>query len=326
MPRGALRRAAASLVALACVLASATPARATIVERVVAVIGERAILLSDLSNRARPYIVQIHQRVPKGAKRAAQMSQMYKALLEKMVDEELMRRAANRARLSVTAREIDDSIAKVARQARLTPERLVEEALKTGLTEREYRQEMRRQVLEAKLLNLRVIGRIRITEENLRSAYRQIVLEERRRLRFRAAWIKIRAPKGKAGKDRRTLAERVAASAQKSGDFASLARRFSDDTRTKSAGGLLGQLRPGTLPRQVDRVAIGLEIGQVSSPIRVGESLIILKLLEREASELPEFEEARVELQQRVYVDKMSRARRHWLDGLRKRTHVDIRL
>jgi parvulin-like peptidyl-prolyl isomerase len=52
----------------------------------------------------------------------------------------------------------------------------------------------------------------------------------------------------------------------------------------------------------------------------------ILKLLEREASTLPDFEEAREELAQRVYLEKMTQARRTWLDSLRRQQHVEVRL
>ena len=60
--------------------------------------------------------------------------------------------------------------------------------------------------------------------------------------------------------------------------------------------------------------------------MRQGEAYYVLKLLEREASKLPGFDDARSELAERVYMEKMNKARRHWLDGLRNRTHVEVRL
>ena len=46
--------------------------------------------------------------------------------------------------------------------------------------------EMRRQLLDAKMLNLRVQGRMRISEDDMKSAYRRAAQEERKRLSFRA--------------------------------------------------------------------------------------------------------------------------------------------
>src|SRR3712207_8862549 len=80
-------RLAASLAALAFALAAAAPARAIIAERVVAVVGDRPILLSELRARARPFLVQIAQRVPPGPQQAAAESQVFKELIEKRSEE-----------------------------------------------------------------------------------------------------------------------------------------------------------------------------------------------------------------------------------------------
>lgn len=319
----------ATAIAASCSLSLTKPARATVVERVVAVVGERAILLSDLRERAAPLLIRIHQEVPSGAQRAAAISQTYKNLLERMVDEELEQRAANRSNIVVSAREVDEAVARIAAQNGLTVEQLVSEATRAGLTESQYRSEVRRQVLEAKLLNLRLQGRIRVTDEDLRSAYRKIVLDERRKLPFRAAWIRIDAPRGAPRPElerRQALADGTAERARGGADFGALARAHSDDAATREGGGLLGRLRPGQLHPILDRIAMGMDVGEVSTPVRAGDALFILKLLEREESELPSFADARPELAERVYLEKMAKARRHWLDSLRRQTHVEIRL
>ena len=69
-----------------------------------------------------------------------------------------------------------------------------------------------------------------------------------------------------------------------------------------------------------------LGTGQVSQPIRSGGDFIIIKVLERDASALPDYESAKAELSERVYMDKMATARRTWLDNLRRQHHVEIRL
>ena len=208
-------------------------------------------------------------------------------------------------------------------------DQLVTEATRTGLSERQYRSEIRRQVLEAKLINVRLQGRIRITEDDIVREYRRLVSEERYKLAFRAAWIRIDAARGATTAElntKRRLADRIAEQAKAGGDFAELAQRFSDDMATRSTGGLLGRLKPGRLPKLIDRIIGNLEPGETSSPVRLGNAYYILKLLEREESELPTFENSRSELQERLYLEKVNKARRHWLDSLRRRTHVDIRL
>jgi peptidyl-prolyl cis-trans isomerase SurA len=53
---------------------------------------------------------------------------------------------------------------------------------------------------------------------------------------------------------------------------------------------------------------------------------LIVRVNSRAPSQLPTFDEARRELGDRVYMDKMGQARRTWLDGLRRRNHVEVRL
>jgi peptidyl-prolyl cis-trans isomerase SurA len=315
------------LVALGA-LVWARSASATVVERIVAIVGEHAILLSDLRERAEPFLGQIHQQVPQGAQRNAAISQLYKGLLQKMVDEEIEQRAAVQAKVTVTPREVDDALARVAAQNGVTVEKLLSEARRSGLDDTAYRDELRRQLLQTKLINVRLQGRIRVTEDDLQKAYRAIELEEREKLAFRAAWIVVGVREGLSPADaraRRTLAERIAREAER-GDFAALARTHSDDGATQSSGGVLPYSRLEETPPVLRRVLASLEVERVAGPVPVPGGYAILKLLEREASTLPDFEEAREELAQRVYLEKMTQARRTWLDSLRRQQHVEVRL
>jgi peptidyl-prolyl cis-trans isomerase SurA len=300
-----------------------------VVERVVAVVGEQAIWLSEVQDRARPFLMRLEQQAPDSAHRAAAMSQLYGQLVDRLVEEELEQKAANRANLTVTPREIDDALTRVASQNNVTVAQIIEEALKSGLTEAAYRSELRRQLLEAKLMNVRIQGRLRVSEEDTRAAYQKLVHDERKQLGYEAAWIRVAAPPTLSAaemKGRRTDADRVSAEARAGLDFAGLARRYSSDAATRDRGGSLGAVRPGQLPAAVDAVALTLDVGEVSDPIRQGDDFVILKIVARDRSQLPTYEDARQELGQRVYMDKMGKARRHWIEGLRRQTHVEIRL
>lgn len=302
-----------------------TPAaQATVVERIVATVGERAILLSDLKHRAEPFLLQVQQGVPVGPQRNAAISQVYKAVLQKIVDEELMEKAANQAKVTITPTEIDEALKRVATQNKLTVEQVIAEAERAGMPESKYREELRRQLLEAKLLNVRLQGRIRITEEDLRTAYRKIELEERGQLNVQLAWIVIRGT-NRTPAEARKLADAALLRAR-SEDFASVARALSEDATTRDAGGVLPKGPPNTLPPDIARNSLTLATGQVSQAFRSGADFVILKVLERDPSNLPDFESAKRELSERVYMDKMAQARRSWLDNLRRQQHVETRL
>ncbi len=303
-------------------------ASATVVERIVAIVGEHAILLSDLRERAQPFLGQIHAQVPQGAQRNAAISQLYKGLLQKMVDEEIEQKAAVQAKVTVTPREVDEALARVAAQNGVTVDKLLSEARRSGLDDTAYRDELRRQLLQTKLINVRLQGRIRVTEDDLVKAYRAIVLEEREKLSFRVAWLVVAVHEGSApaeARARRALAERLTRDAEH-GDFTALVQINSDDGATRNSGGILPYTRLEETPPQLRRVVAALEVGRVAGPLPVPGGYAVVKLLERDESQLPDYEEAREELAQRVYLEKMTQARRTWLDSLRRQQHVEVRL
>lgn len=305
-------------------LAFASLAHATVVERIVATVGERAILLSDLKKRAEPFMMQVQQSVPAGAQRNAAISQVYKAVLQKIVDEELLEKAATQAKVTITPTEIDEALKRVAAQNKISVDQVVAEAARAGMPESKYREELRRQLLEAKLLNVRLQGRIRITDEDLRGAYQKIEVEERQQLAVRLAVIVIHGANHSAT-EARQLADSAAERVRRE-DFAAVAHALSEDAATRGNGGAMKKAQPSALPPDLARSSLSLDVGQVSQPLRSGADFIIVKVLERDPTNLPDFNSAKRELSERVYMDKMAAARRTWLDNLRRQHHVDVRL
>jgi peptidyl-prolyl cis-trans isomerase SurA len=317
------RRVKCLLFALLAALGLFVPKNspATVIERIVAVVGERAILMSELRTRAVPYMARAKD-LPSEAHRAAAITQLHKSLVQQLVDEELISRSARRAKIVISEQDVTNALERVAKQNNITVERLLEEARSSGMKDGQYREELRRQLLEARLLSLRVQGRVRVRDEDLRAAYMAIVLEERKKLGFVLSWIVLDGKNPAAV----THAEALVQRARSGESFDALARQFSIDSATRDRGGVLGRLEPGKLPPAVDRIAQRLEQSDVSSPVRVADRFVILKLTKRDESQLPDFEEARAELTERVYGEKMAKARRRWLDGLRGQAHVEVRL
>src|SRR5580704_16895146 len=153
------------------------PAGAVVVERVVAVVGDRPILLSELRHRARPFLFRIAMSTPNATQQVAAESEMMRDLLNRIIDDRLEESAADKARIVITSDEIDNAVRNVATQAHVKPSELIAEAKHQGLTVQDYRDEIRRQLLEGKLVQLRVRGRVRVTEQDARAAYGHVAKE-----------------------------------------------------------------------------------------------------------------------------------------------------
>ncbi len=336
-----LRHAFAALGTCLALGAFSLPAKAVIVERVVAVIGEEPLLLSELRARAKPFLVQIQSKVPEGAQRAAAESQVFRDLIEKMIDERLEAQAARKASIVVTSEEVDNAFRTIAQQQKISVEDVFRKArARSGVSEVEYREEIRRQLLEGKMIQLRVKGRVRITEEDVRSTYERLRREERRRLEYHPAWVVLRVPAGASAQtkeQRRLLAEDIAKKARAGADFGDLARRFSDDTATRELGGDLDFRAPEGSPAvqqgkrdvlapDLEAAVLQLEPEGVTAPIFVADAFVVLKLLSRQPSQIGTYEQAEPEVMGIVQAEIFEKARKKWLEELRRRTHVDVRL
>ncbi len=298
-------------------------AEAAIVERIVAVVGEKAILLTDLRERALPLLLRVYASVPAGPQRSATISQVYQTVLERMVDEELEQQAAENSGITVTTQEVDEALARVSRQNQLSINEVLVEAKRSGLSIQNYRDELRRQLLQAKMAQLRLRGRVRVTEEDVESAYRELLVQER--LQQTQRTMRLRIPFGRTQAEQveqRALAESLANQAQNGADFRELVERYA----TSAGSGLATPLPPIQEPKPIQRASLTLDVGQTSPPVKHGGDWVILQVIERPPSQLPPLEDVRAEMHQQVYMEKMAGAREHWLDGLRRRTHVEIRL
>lgn len=320
---GALVLSAALCLPTLVLTSAPERAEAAIVERIVAVVGEKAILLTDLRERALPLLLRVHASVPAGPQRSATISQVYQSVLERMVEEELEEQAAETSGVTVSTQEVDEALARVSSQNRLAVNQVLVEAKRSGLSIQGYRDELRRQLLQAKMSQLRLRGRVQVTEEDIDAAYRDIVMQER--LQQTQRTLRLRIPVGKTTTEQsqqRALAESLAEQAQNGADFRALIEQYA----TSAGSGLAAPLPPGQEPKPIQRASLALDVGETSPPIKHGSDWVILQVIERPPSQLPPLDDVRAEMHQQVYMEKLADARQHWIEGLRRRTHVEVRL
>jgi peptidyl-prolyl cis-trans isomerase SurA len=323
--------------ALGCALAAAAitaiftatrPSEASIVERVVAVVGERPILLSDLRKRARPYLVHIHATTPNAAQQAAQETEMFREVLNRMIDDRLEEQAADKARLSVPAEEIDRGIKNKADSLNIAVRELLAEAKRQGLSEQDYRDEIRRQILEGKLIQLRVMSRVRLTEEDGRAAYVHWVKEIGDEKLVDIRILALRLPVGgtqEQNEARMALAQSLVTQARTGADFCALVKQYSDDVTTKGTCGSRGMQPLASLQPQLVDAATTLKEGQTSDPILFGGEAIVVTQLHK-APGIPAYEDVKMPMQDRAMGEAIDRQRKMWLQELRRGVYIDVRL
>lgn len=313
-------------------VALARPSDASIIERIVAVVGERPILLSELRLRGRPHLWRIAASTQNPTQQAAQESEMFRELLNRLIDERLEETAADKSRITVSPEEVDNGIRQVAAQTKLQPKDVIAEAKKQGLTEQDYRDEIRRQVLEGKLIQLRVRGRVRVTEHDARAAYGRWVKEVTQQNPVDLKIIVLQVPAGnpQTAAARGVLAQEIVTRARRGDDFCELVKDYSEDPTTKQTCGSRGAVPMAQLFPELQQAAAALKPGEIADPIAfrdpMGNSAILVVQLASKQPSLPAYDQVKDQMMERAFIDATDRQRKLWLSELRRGVYIDVRL
>lgn len=226
---------------------------------------------------------------------------MYRELLNRMIDKRLQNQAADKARLAVTAEEVDRGLKNKAASLGLTVKDLLAEAKRQGLVEADYRDEVRRQLLEGKLIQLRVMSRVRVSEDDARNEYARWVGQLTNTLFVRPLHDReAHRRHGRHGSERGAPARgRSRAKGPLGHALCKVVEQYSKDVQTKNVCGSRG-LQPMTaLFPELEAAVKTLRPGEVSDPIVIaGQAVLVVSITK--APRTPAFEEVREQMQERA--------------------------
>jgi peptidyl-prolyl cis-trans isomerase SurA len=174
--------AAAAVIVSSWSMGQARAERAVLLDRIVAVVEDKTILRSDVIARSRPYLARVDPKedTPEHTRK------VHREILEKIIDEQLIAAEAQHMHISAGDEEIDRAIVEVAKLNKLDRAQLIVELKKQGMTFDEYRDEIRRQVLDGKWTNIKVRSQIREpqvgTDEEKKQAVSALVAVERKKV------------------------------------------------------------------------------------------------------------------------------------------------
>lgn len=310
----------------ACVLgARAHTARADVIERVIAVVDDEPLFLSELRRRAVPFLAQV-ERVPP-LQREAATTQLYTELLDHLIDEALFLRAAHKEQVHVTADDVDRAIHNVQRQSQLGEHEFWQAVAGQGFTEAQYRDDVRRQLIRLKLLNVRARGRVNLTEPDVRARYDQLVREANAHQGFEAAEILVPVPPD-ASATQVAAARAEAARITASLDVPGFTEASFEAAMNEYGGTDLGRLVQGQLDPRLERVLLAMHPGEVSAPVQndAGFHILFLRSRMSGAEQIPPYAEAREMIFRRMTEEQMGRQEQLYLRELRRSATITRRM
>jgi len=315
--------------ALALGVCAAGSAEAKVVERIVAVVNKNILLLSQVNERVRPLVPQL-KKIPDLALRKQRFEQLRRQVLDHLIDEVLIRQEARKLKLKVSDKDLEMAIKDVMRKNKLTREQLEAALRQEGKSIAAYKQKiLRPQLMRMRVVNVQVRSRVAVSEDEIKALYQKNLRALGVETKVRARHIFVVIPLGASGSkvlERKRYAASLAAKARKKGaDFSALAKKFSQDSVTRVDGGDLGYFSRGTLPANIEAVVFAMKKDEVRGPMRTERGYHVIKLVDRKESTARPLSDVKEELRGQLYMKKVEKATKAWLQELRKKSYVDIK-
>jgi len=308
------------------ILYGPTSLSGAVVDRVVAVVNQEIITLSEVEKRIPPLKEEIvtEDRLEKQER----MQALCRQVLEKLIEEKLIDQEVKKSGVKISSKDIEATVEEIKRRNGATQEDLEKALAVEGLTLETYKKQIEKSLQRQKLINWSVKVEEKAGEKELREFYQKNTSRYRTNETYRPGQILFVIPKGATQEEIleiRKRCQKVLEKIKKGEDFGEMALLYSEDTSNRDHGDL-GYFRKGELLPVFEREALRLKVGEVSGIIRTEFGFHIIKLLDRKGMDPLPFEEVIERVKADYYDGEMERAFRQFLSTLKEKAVIEIKL
>ncbi|MFQ5736319.1 MAG: SurA N-terminal domain-containing protein [Thermodesulfobacteriota bacterium] len=307
-----------SLLAAALVCLVPSGSGAEVVDRIVAIINESIITLSELNAAT---AVAVDRLGVEGGKDPKKAEEIKGKILDSLIEQKLVKQASDKAGIDVSEREIDNAIEDVKKQNRMTQETLLLALARSGLTYKEYREQMKEQIRQVKYIDKEFRSKISIQKEDLEDYYRQNLDEFMGPASYRINMIYISGEDPDRLKLKRGIVESALA---RGDDFRDIAGHYSEGPAA-SMGGDLGYMRSGEMNEKIEAEAARLAPGGVSGPIEMEGGVYYIQVVDTIAAAPRPFADVKNKIYSKLFKKIMDERFNFWLEEVKKYAHIEIR-
>jgi peptidyl-prolyl cis-trans isomerase SurA len=254
-------------------------------DRVVAVVNNEVLTRVDLDNQVKIAVQQLsRQGTPLPA-----ADVLERQLLERMIMARVLVQMARETGVRVEDIQLQRAIERIAQENGLTPEQLRDAMERDGVSFARFREEVRNEILIARLKEREVDSRVIVTDAEIAAHLRNQQAQGGRDDEYNIAHILILVPEQATPEQiqaRREVAERALAQLNAGADFRQVSASFSD-AQNALEGGVLGWRTAARLPEIFVDAVRDMRVGDVSPAIRSPNGFHILKLLDKRGNNSP---------------------------------------
>lgn len=297
----------------------------TVLDRVICVVNNDAITLFELDEAEAYYLYESKEQPPSGDARVA----LRDRLLQRMIENRLQLQQAEREKIIVDDVEMNEQMAELMKKMNVKNEtELAQQFKRQGVTMEGIKKRIRDQLMVERVRRRRVNLRVTVTEQEIDRYLDQNREKLETGLHFEARHILFLPDpnRGEDGwEDAKRRAEDVYGRILAGGDFAEMAKEFSQDGSGKD-GGALGALKRGELAADIENAILALSPGETSAPFRSQVGYHLFKLDSKEALTGEGLTQARNQIRDILLREKLQVRLKEWLAEIRQRAIIDMRL
>ena len=313
----------------------------TVVEEIVARVNNNIITRADL-RKAKQELYSEAQQQPNTAQAEQQAKEHEKDLLRDLIDQQLLLSKAQELGVSADT-DLVKRLDELRKQMHADSMEDMEKAAEAqGVSWEDFKQNLKNNIITQKVIGQEVGGHINVTQAEIQQYYEQHKTEMERAEQVRLSEILIStqtagevktengqnalpdAPSPDVVAQAKAKADQVYEMLKKGGDFAELAKKYSNGP-TSAIGGDLEYFKRGTMSKELETKVFALDAGQYTEPTRTNQGFVILKVTEHQKAGVPPLKEVENQINEQIYVQKMQPALREYLTKLREDAYIDIK-
>lgn len=322
-----------SLSALVLVAAD-NPPNVRIVEEIAAKVNGDIITRSELEKRRAEIDAEARRQGLSGQRLQQTVNEYAANALRDQIDQLLLVQQAKNLNINVD-NDVTKRLAEIQLQQKAQHPELSDPdkfqsfiAQQTGMPFEDFKLQMKNQMLTQRVIGQEVMRNIPISEAEMQKYYDEHKSDfMRKEAQVFLSQIVIsldgKTPDQVAAAEKK--AKDVTARARRGEKFGDLARDFSDDVETARNGGYIGSMTRGTMDKSIEDIVFKEKKGFITDPIRIRNSLLILKIEDRYEAGQASYEEVKNDIQDRLVQPKVEPKARIYLSHLREDAFLEIK-